>query len=105
MTSLLTRALLVLVCGFAALSSSAAAALGLAEERILVFTALLRGAAAAAVRPSAAARPAERAGAAAVRAPGRDRADRPGRHASIRSTPSSPCRSWCCWRRRTSPAT
>ena len=41
MTSLLTRALLVLVCGFAALSSSVAAALGLAEERILVFTALL----------------------------------------------------------------
>ena len=33
MASLLTRALLVLVCGFAALSSSAAAALGLAEER------------------------------------------------------------------------
>ena len=41
MTSLLTRALLVVVCGFAALSSSVAAALGLAEERILVFTALL----------------------------------------------------------------
>src|SRR4029453_30587 len=41
MASLLTRALLVLVCGFAALSSSAAVALGLAEERVLVFTGLL----------------------------------------------------------------
>jgi O-antigen ligase len=41
MASLATRALLVLVCGFAALSSSAAAALGLAEERILVFTGLV----------------------------------------------------------------
>ena len=41
MASLATRALLVVVCGFAALSSSAAAALGLAEERIFVFTALV----------------------------------------------------------------
>lgn len=41
MASALTRVLLVLVCAFAALSSSAAAALGLAEERILVFTGLL----------------------------------------------------------------
>ncbi len=41
MASFLTRALLVLVCGFAALSSSAAVTLGLAEERVLVFTGLL----------------------------------------------------------------
>ena len=41
MASLLVRTLLVLVCAFAALSASAAAALGLAEERILAFTALV----------------------------------------------------------------
>ena len=41
MASLLVRALLVLVCGFAALSSSVAAALGLEEERILAFTGLV----------------------------------------------------------------
>jgi O-antigen ligase len=41
MASLLVRGLLVLACGFAALSSSAAAALGLEEERILAFTGLI----------------------------------------------------------------
>ena len=41
MASLLVRALLVLVCGFAALSSSVAAALGLEEERILAFAGLV----------------------------------------------------------------
>ena len=41
MASLQVRALLVLVCGFAALSSSVAAALGLEEERILAFTGLV----------------------------------------------------------------
>ncbi|MGD9508844.1 MAG: hypothetical protein AB7X49_09880, partial [Geminicoccaceae bacterium] len=38
MASLLVRLLLILACGFAALSSSVAAALGLEEERILGFT-------------------------------------------------------------------
>ena len=38
MASLLVRVLLVLACGFAALSASVAAALGLEEERILAFT-------------------------------------------------------------------
>jgi hypothetical protein len=37
----LVRALLVLICGFAALSSSVAAALGLEEERILAFAGLV----------------------------------------------------------------
>mgnify|MGYP000417331679 FL=1 len=41
MASLLVRCLLALVCGFAALSSSVAAALGLEEERILAFTGLV----------------------------------------------------------------
>lgn len=41
MASLLVRSLLLLVCAFAALSSAAAAALGIAEERILAFAALL----------------------------------------------------------------
>ena len=41
MTSLAIRALLVLVCGFAALSSSAAAALGLENGRIAVFSGLM----------------------------------------------------------------
>lgn len=41
MPSLATRTLLVLVCGFAALSSTVAAAFGLAEERMLVFTSLV----------------------------------------------------------------
>ncbi len=41
MASPLVRLLLVLVCAFAALSSSAAAALGLAEERIFAFTTLV----------------------------------------------------------------
>ena len=38
MASLLVRLLLLLACGFAALSSSVAAALGLEEERILAFS-------------------------------------------------------------------
>src|SRR3954447_1151289 len=41
MASLLVRFLLALVCGFAALSSSVAAALGLEQERIVVFTGLM----------------------------------------------------------------
>ena len=41
MAGLLTRLLLLMVCAFAALSSSAAAALGFAEERILLFTGLV----------------------------------------------------------------
>ncbi|MEK0083423.1 hypothetical protein [Benzoatithermus flavus] len=41
MTRLLTRLLLLSVCAFAALSSSAAAALGFEEERIFLFTGLL----------------------------------------------------------------
>lgn len=43
MTTALARLLMLAVCGFAALSSSAAAALGLEEERIFLFTALLLG--------------------------------------------------------------
>jgi O-antigen ligase len=41
MAGLLTRLLLLVVCAFAALSSSAATALGFAEERILLFTGLV----------------------------------------------------------------
>ena len=60
MASLLVRFLLALVCGFAALSSSVAAALGLAEERILAFTGLVSALLLLAVPGPAPAGPAER---------------------------------------------
>ena len=90
MTSLLTRALLVLVCGFAALSSSVAAALGLAEERVLVFTALLLALLLLpfVLRPHLS--PAEQAGPPAVRAPGGDRGDRPRRQLRVRRRQDCP---------------
>ena len=103
MASLLTRALLVLVCGFAALSSSAAVALGLAEERILVFTGLLSGAAAPAVPLPAAARAgrADRCCCCALLA-GIVLADLGGTFDPVDAKIA--CRSWCCWPRPTSPA-
>ena len=89
MASLLVRCLLVLVCGFAALSSSVAAALGLEEERILAFTGLVSALLLLAVHGPAPAGPAERSPSPAGPPGRRHPADRSRRAVSIPSTPRS----------------